>query len=174
MILVHRNIILKDEKNINVIQNDFSCHNIIGFDFVNYLNENVFNYLPTYQFNENDLDLDLTYKFYLKFIEKFEEMYSELKNIDKGKEILNEIKSRKYYLNLHCLINVFWVLHCSLYLNFEKFIENEGFDYFQHAIDRITLYEKISEKIEIEEEENEDEDDDNFSIDNNEELKMNQ
>ena len=166
----HRNIILKDDKNINVIQNDFSCHNIIGFDFVNYLNENVFNYLPTYQFNENDLDLDLTYKFYLKFIEKFEEMYSELKNNDKGKEILNEIKSKKYYLNLHCLINVFWVLHCSLYLNFEKFIENEGFDYFQHAIDRITLYEKISEKIEIEEEENEDEDDDNFSIDNNEEL----
>ena len=168
-----RKIILKNEKNINIIQNDFSCHNIIGFDFVNYLNENVFNYLPTYQFNENDLDLDLTYKFYLKFIEKFEEMYSELKNNDKGKEILNEIKSKKYYLNLHCLINVFWVLHCSLYLNFEKFIENEGFDYFQHAIDRITLYEKISEKIEIEEEENEDDDDndnDNFSIDNNEEL----
>ena len=165
-----RKIILKNEKNINIIQNDFSCHNIIGFDFANYLNESVFNYLPTYQFNENDLDLDLTYKLYLKFIEKFEEMYSELKNNDKGKEILNEIKSRKYYLNLHCLINVFWVLHCSLYLNFEKFIENEGFDYFQHAIDRITLYEKISEKIEIEEEENEDEDDDNFSIDNNEEL----
>ena len=68
-----RKIILKNEKNINIIQNDFSCHNIIGFDFVNYLNENVFNYLPTYQFNENDLDLDLTYKFYLKFIEKFEE-----------------------------------------------------------------------------------------------------
>ena len=166
----HRNIILKDDKNINVIQNDFSCHNIIGFDFVNYLNENVFNYLPTYQFNENDLNLDLTYKFYLKFIEKFEEMYSELKNNDKGKEILNEIKSRKYYLNLHCLINVFWVLHCSLYLNFEKFIQNEGFDYFQHAIDRITLYEKISEKIESEDEENENDDEDNFSIDNNEEL----
>jgi hypothetical protein len=165
-----RKIILKNEKNINIIQNDFSCHNIIGFDFANYLNESVFNYLPTYQFNENDLDLDLTYKLYLKFIEKFEEMYSELKNNDKGKEILNEIKSRKYYLNLHCLINVFWVLHCSLYLNFEKFIENEGFDYFQHAIDRITLYEKISEKIESEDEENENDDEDNFSIDNNEEL----
>ena len=165
-----RKIILKNEKNINIIQNDFSCHNIIGFDFANYLNERVFNYLPTYQFNENDLDLDLTYKLYLKFIEKFEEMYSELKNNDKGKEILNEIKSRKYYLNLHCLINVFWVLHCSLYLNFEKFIQNEGFDYFQHAIDRITLYEKISEKIESEDEENENDDEDNFSIDNNEEL----
>jgi len=165
-----RKIILKNEKNINIIQNDFSCHNIIGFDFANYLNESVFNYLPTYQFNENDLDLDLTYKLYLKFIEKFEEMYSELKNNDKGKEILNEIKSRKYYLNLHCLINVFWVLHCSLYLNFEKFIQNEGFDYFQHAIDRITLYEKISEKIESEDEENENDDEDNFSIDNNEEL----
>ena len=165
-----RKIILKNEKNINIIQNDFSCHNIIGFDFANYLNESVFNYLPTYQFNENDLDLDLTYKLYLKFIEKFEEMYSELKNNDKGKEILNEIKSRKYYLNLHCLINVFWVLHCSLYLNFEKFIQNEGFDYFQHAIDRITLYEKISEKIESEDEENENDDEDYFSIDNNEEL----
>ena len=165
-----RKIILKNEKNINIIQNDFSCHNIIGFDFANYLNESVFNYLPTYQFNENDLDLDLTYKLYLKFIEKFEEMYSELKNNDKGKEILNEIKSKKYYLNLHCLINVFWVLHCSLYLNFEKFIQNEGFDYFQHAIDRITLYEKISEKIESEDEENENDDEDNFSIDNNEEL----
>ena len=74
------------------------------------------------------------------------------------------------YLNLHCLINVFWVLHCSFYLDFEKYIQNEGFDYFQHAIDRIKLYEKVSDKKEEEEEENLDDDFSNDDYDYSESL----
>ena len=109
--------------------------------------------------------MELTYKIYLKFISKFEEIHYELKNNEKGKKILNEVRSKKYYLNLHCLINAFWVLHCSFNLSFEKYIQKEGFDYFQHAIDRIKLYEKVSEKKEEEEEEeeNSDDSDDDFS-----------
>ena len=160
-----RKIILKDDNKVNLIENDFSSLNLIGFDFVNYLNESVFNYIPNYEFNEDELDLDDCYLIYLKFINKFEEFHSELKESEEGKKILDEIKSKNYYLNLHCLINIFWVLHCSLYLNLEKFINNEGFNYFNHAIDRIKLYEKISEKKD-EEEEKELSDDEYFDNDN--------
>ena len=165
-----RKLILKDDLKINFIENDFSCLNIIGFDIVNYLNETVFNYLPNYEFNENNLDLDSSYKIYLKFINKFLEIHRELMNNKEGEKILNEVKSKKYYLNLHCLINVFWVLHCSFYLDFEKYIQNEGFDYFQHAIDRIKLYEKVSDKKEEEEEENLDDDFSNDDYDYSESL----
>ena len=165
-----RKLILKDDLKINFIENDFSCLNIIGFDIVNYLNETVFNYLPNYEFNENNLDLDSSYKIYLKFINKFLEIHCELMNNKEGEKILNEVKSKKYYLNLHCLINVFWVLHCSFYLDFEKYIQNEGFDYFQHAIDRIKLYEKVSDKKEEEEEENLDDDFSNDDYDYSESL----
>jgi thiamine kinase-like enzyme len=160
-----RKIIVLDDNKVNVIENDFSSLNLIGFDFVNYLNESVFNYIPNYEFNEDELDLDDCYLIYLKFINKFEEFHSELKESEEGKKILDEIKSKNYYLNLHCLINIFWVLHCSLYLNHEKFINNEGFNYFNHAIDRIKLYEKISEKKD-EEEEKELSDDEYFDNDN--------
>ncbi len=160
-----RKIIVLDDNKVNVIENDFSSLNLIGFDFVNYLNESVFNYIPNYEFNEDELDLDDCYLIYLKFINKFEEFHSELKESEEGKKILEEIKSKNYYLNLHCLINIFWVLHCSLYLNHDKFINNEGFNYFNHAIDRIKLYEKISEKKD-EEEEKELSDDEFFDNDN--------
>ena len=160
-----RKIIVLDDNKVNVIENDFSSLNLIGFDFVNYLNESVFNYIPNYEFNEDELDLDDCYLIYLKFINKFEEFHSELKESEEGKKILEEIKSKNYYLNLHCLINIFWVLHCSLYLNHDKFINNEGFNYFNHAIDRIKLYEKISEKKD-EEEEKELSDDEYFDNDN--------
>ena len=160
-----RKIIVLDDNKVNVIENDFSSLNLIGFDFVNYLNESVFNYIPNYEFNEDELDLDDCYLIYLKFINKFEEFHSELKESEEGKKILDEIKSKNYYLNLHCLINIFWVLHCSLYLNHDKFINNEGFNYFNHAIDRIKLYEKISEKKD-EEEEKELSDDEYFDNDN--------
>ena len=160
-----RKIIVLDDNKVNVIENDFSSLNLIGFDFVNYLNESVFNYIPNYEFNEDELDLDDCYLIYLKFINKFEEFHSELKESEEEKKILDEIKSKNYYLNLHCLINIFWVLHCSLYLNHDKFINNEGFNYFNHAIDRIKLYEKISEKKD-EEEEKELSDDEYFDNDN--------
>ena len=160
-----RKIIVLDDNKVNLIENDFSSLNLIGFDFVNYINESVFNYIPNYEFNEDELNLDDCYLIYLKFINKFEEYHNELKESEEGKKILDEIKSKNYYLNLHCLINIFWVLHCSLYLNHDKFINNEGFNYFNHAIDRIKLYEKISEKKD-EEEEKELSDDEYFDNDN--------
>ena len=107
------------------------------------------------------VDIEHYYEIYLQYVDKFEDANPELNETEEGRELLEEIKSKKYYLNLHGVINAFWVLYCMIYLNFDNFNQNKGFNYFQHGLDRITYFEDILNKIN---EETEESDDDEFVI----------
>lgn len=161
MILNHndlhrKNLILqKDKSKIFVLDHEYAALNLIGIDIANYLNESIFDYSPKYMCHMDKIDLDHYYELYLQYIDKFEQANPELNETEKGRELLEEIKTKKYYLTLHAVINAFWVLYCAIYLKFDKFSEDKDLNYFQQGIDRINYFEKIMELIN-EEEDNDD------------------
>ena len=160
---IHRKnlIIEKTNSKIFILDHEYAALNLIGIDIANYLNESIFDYSPKYKCDMDKVDIDHYYEIYLQYVDKFEDANPELNETEKGRELLNEIKSKKYYLNLHGIINAFWVLYCMIYLNFDNFNQNKGFNYFQHGLDRIAYFEDILNKIN---EETEESDDDEFVI----------
>ena len=139
-----RNILYhKKRSKIFLIDHEFAALNLIGFDFVNYLNEGCFEYDPEYVFNENNFNFNENFKLYLGYIDRFEKERPELNETADGQEILKEVKSMEYFVKLYSIVNLFWILYCVKYLNYENYIERKGFDYFQHALDRIKLYEAL-------------------------------
>ena len=87
------------------------------------------------------------YKIFLNYINELEksENIKEFKKTNEGKNYFNEIKTKKYFLKLTILDNILWFIFALIYFNYEKFIKNIGFNYFQHAYDRTIYYEKILE-----------------------------
>ena len=154
-------IIEKTNSKIFVLDHEYAALNLIGIDIANYLNESIFDYSPKYKSDMDKIDIDHYYDIYLQYVDKFENANPELNETEKGRELLDEIKTKKYYLNLHGVINAFWVLYCMIYLNFDNFTQNKGFNYFQHGLDRIAYFENILTKIN---EESEESDDDEFVI----------
>ena len=154
-------IIEKTNSKIFVLDHEYAALNLIGIDIANYLNESIFDYSPKYKCDMDKIDIDNYYDIYLQYVDKFENANPELNETEKGRELLDEIKTKKYYLNLHGVINAFWVLYCMIYLNFDNFTQNKGFNYFQHGLDRIAYFENILTKIN---EESEESDDDEFVI----------
>ena len=154
-------IIEKTNSKIFVLDHEYAALNLIGIDIANYLNESIFDYSPKYKCDMDKIDIDHYYDIYLQYVDKFENANPELNETEKRRELLDEIKTKKYYLNLHGVINAFWVLYCMIYLNFDNFTQNKGFNYFQHGLDRIAYFENILTKIN---EESEESDDDEFVI----------
>ena len=154
----------KYKKRIMVIDHEFASLNLIGYDIVNYMNETLFEYLPKYKFNQENYDFTYFYGVFKRYMEKFQIIRPELGvtlnsnyNID---------QSEKYFTQLFCLNHLFWMLYSCVYLNFEKHVAGQGFNFLQHAVDRIKCYEMGMKKLdEINEQEAEEgEDDSGFLI----------
>lgn len=139
---VHRLNLLhkKDSEKLFLIDVEYAALNQIGNDFANYLNESCFVYEPTYSF-KMDINFDEMYKYYQKYITKFiEDNQSYFEGYDNKDKLFETIKSKKYYINLHNKINLFWFNYCLIYLDFEKYQNGEDF-YFLHGLHRIAYYE---------------------------------
>ena len=143
-------IIEKTNSKIFVLDHEYAALNLIGIDIANYLNESIFDYSPKYKCDMDKIDIDHYYDIYLQYVDKFENANPELNETEKGRELLDEIKTKKYYLNLHGVINAFWVLYCAIYLNYDNYVDEKGFNFLQHGIDRITYFEQIMSLIEEE------------------------
>ena len=143
-------IIEKTNSKIFVLDHEYAALNLIGIDIANYLNESIFDYSPKYKCDMDKIDIDHYYDIYLQYVDKFEDANPELNETENGRELLDEIKSKKYYLNLHGVINAFWVLYCAIYLNYDNYIEEKGFKFLQHGVDRITYFEQIMSQLEEE------------------------
>ena len=143
-------IIEKTNSKIFVLDHEYAALNLIGIDIANYLNESIFDYSPKYKSDMDKIDIDHYYDIYLQYVDKFENANPELNETEKGRELLDEIKTKKYYLNLHGVINAFWVLYCAIYLNYDNYVDEKGFNFLQHGIDRITYFEQIMSLIEEE------------------------
>ncbi len=154
MILCHNDIhrlnliIRQNDKKIFLLDYEYACLNLIGNDFANYMNESCYIYENNYQFTKEKIDFEKYYNLYKLYINEFINTHKFMNNIEECKLFLNEIQTKKYYLKLHCVINLFWFLYCIIYLDFEKWNKDrEHFFYFIHGIHRMYHFESAKNEI---------------------------
>jgi len=155
MILCHNDIhrlnliVRKSDNKLFVLDHEYACLNLVGNDFANYMNESCFIYEPEYIFTKDLINFDKYYGYYKNYLKVFCENHKFLNGTDDGKKFLKEIQTKKYYLKLHVIINLFWFLYCVIYLNFSEFNKDQkNFFYFQHGIHRIYFIEAAMKAIE--------------------------
>ena len=155
MILCHNDIhrlnliVRKSDNKIFVLDHEYACLNLVGNDFANYMNESCYIYEPEYVFTKDLINFDKYYGYYKNYLKVFCENHKFLNGTDDGKKFLKEIHTKKYYLKLHVIINLFWFLYCVIYLNFSEFNKDQkNFFYFQHGIHRIYYIEAAMKAIE--------------------------
>ncbi len=155
MILCHNDIhrlnliVRKSDNKLFVLDHEYACLNLVGNDFANYMNESCFIYEPEYIFTKDLINFDKYYGYYKNYLKIFCENHKFLNGTDEGKKFLKEIQTKKYYLKLHVIINLFWFLYCVIYLNFSEFNKDQkNFFYFQHGIHRIYYIEAAMKAIE--------------------------
>ena len=139
----------KNTKKIYVIDNEFSCLSLIGFDIIWYLLMSLFQYQPKYEYYPQLIDYQKFYQIYLKYLDCFEKTYENW--INKGQERIDYIKNIKkenYFCELLCLANLFSYIFSLINLTFdEKYLsENEDIFYI-NVLNRIQLLEYAYEKL---------------------------
>ena len=150
---VHRlNILVtQDEDKILLLDHEYSALNLIGIDIVNYLIESNFDYTlkshPYYEFSQEDIDFNSYFEIFKNFLDKFELSHPFLFEDEENKRKFEKMRKFDYFLRLVCVISLFWLLYCVIYLDFDGFTAQRTFDYFQHALDRIFIFEKAYKRL---------------------------
>ena len=146
----HRwNFLFKNlETKLLIIDHEYACLSVPGLDLCNYFNENSFYFYENgnYKFKKEEIDLEFYYEQYQKYCELFFELNKNWAKKEENKEIINEIKSKEYYCNLHSITNVFWFLFCVINLNFEDEFIQKSSHYFQYGFDRLFYSELVKKK----------------------------
>lgn len=148
--------IIFSEENIMLIDYEYACFNVIGFDVVNFFIECFFNLdFPQYPFYEK---LESTtkkiydkayYDKYLKFLNDFSKnaINKNLKfyyNEEFKKENFFELfGSYEYYTKVCRLASIFWFYTALQFLDFESNVAKSGFNYVDYAADRLSVYENF-------------------------------
>ena len=145
---IHKLNILKrkDDNKLFLLDNEYAFFNLPGLDISNYLNESTFLYENGYSFANEKIDFDKYFEIYKLYINKFIENHKFLNDSNFGKNFLNLIKTKKYYIQLHQITNLFWLLYCGIYLNFNNW-KNDPNDYYYHHFIHRFQYIEIGEKI---------------------------
>ena len=139
----------KINKNIIIIDHEYSCLGLPGLDLCNYFNENSFYFYENgnYEFKKEEINFEFYFEEYQKYCQLFIELNKNWINKEENKEFVNIIKSKEYYLNLHSITNVFWFLFCVINLNFEKEFITKTDHYLEYGYDRL-CYAEIAHKKE--------------------------
>ena len=130
----------KDQK-LFLIDQEFSFLNLPGNDMANYLNECFYNYEPEYYCSLDKLDFDKTYVFYERFIDQFIQGHKYLEKEKGGKEFVQMIRTKKYFIQLMNIINLYFFLWSFCYTDFPTWDKDHyGEYYFVHGVDRIKFF----------------------------------
>ena len=148
----HRlNLLLrKKDQHLFILDHEFAYLNLPGNDMANYLNETfLFNYEPEYYCLLDKVDFDKGYQIYLKFVEQFIQNHKFMENTKEGKDFLKFMKTKKYFIYLNNIINLFYFLWSVCYVDFPTWEKDHyGEYYFVHAVDRIKVYLKGVQELE--------------------------
>jgi thiamine kinase-like enzyme len=128
------------------LDHEYASLNLPGYDIADYFNETNFNFVPNYYFSYDDIDYDKYFGIYKKYINKFIESHDRLYHDIKGKEFIEYISTKKYYLSLHQIINYFWFLCCIAYLDFGSWHSGKKASFYI-ANDLIRFYELGLQKL---------------------------
>jgi thiamine kinase-like enzyme len=148
---VHRlNLLLtNDKEKMFILDHEYAALNQIGNDIVNYMIESNFDYTlkdyPYFQFSAEEINFEKYFEIFKNFLNKFECAHSNLDEDNRKK--IEKMKTMNYFLRVVCVISLFWLLYSVIYCEFESFIGQKTFDYYQHALDRIYIFEKAYTKL---------------------------
>ena len=147
----HRlNLLLrKKDQHLFILDHEYAYLNLPGNDMANYLNETfLFNYEPEYYCLFDKVDFDKGYQIYLKFVEQFIQCHKFMENTKEGKDFLKFMRTKKYFIYLNNIINLFYFLWSVCYVDFPTWEKDHyGEYYFVHAVDRIKVYIKGMEEL---------------------------
>ena len=89
------------------------------------------------------------YKIYLDYLKIFEENYKSREEIDENNKILfSQCKTKIYFLKLICITSLFWFIYSVIYIDWNAFDAKNLFDYFLHAIQRLSILETAYQVME--------------------------
>jgi thiamine kinase-like enzyme len=140
----HRlNLLLrKKDQKLFILDHEYAYLNLPGNDMANYINETMlFNYEPEYYCLTDKVDFDKGYQIYQKFVEQFIQNYSFMNEKKEGKDFLEFMKTKKYFIILNNIINLFYFLWSVYYVDFPTWQKDHYKEYyFVHGLDRIKIY----------------------------------
>ena len=143
---IHRlNILVKKNDDLILLDHEYASLNLIGNDIVNYMIESNFDY-DIYNFRK-DMDFSKYYSIYTEFLDNFQETHNETLKDEKMKKLFNKTYKYKYMLRIICIISLFWFVYCVIYLNVQHLKSPDHFDFLQHALDRLYIFEKAYDEI---------------------------
>ena len=156
MVLCHNdthrlNLLLrKKDQHLFILDHEYAYLNLPGNDMANYLNETfLFNYEPEYYCLLDKVDFDKGYQLYLKFVEQFIQNHKFMENTKEGKDFLKFMRTKKYFVYLNNVVNLFYFLWSVCYVDFPNWEKDHyGEYYFVHAVDRIKVYLKGMQELE--------------------------
>ena len=137
----------KKDKKIFLIDNEYASLNLLGYDIAYYICESHFNYENLYNFSFPLIDIDKCFnEYYMKYINIF--LDNNIKNIQEYKELIWEIKTKKYYLKLTLLVNLFLFMFVLCSIDYEIWEKNKDKDfYFISGVYRVNLYNYFKNKL---------------------------
>ena len=147
--LYQANILLnKNTNKIYIIDNEFACLNMIGFDIIWYLLMSLFQYYPKYEYFPDLMNYEKFYEIYKKYLECF--IQTNIKWINENNERKNYIESlkkEKYFCELLCIANLFAFIIGLIDLQFkEEFIDKSIPPFFVNVLNRIQIFEYSYDK----------------------------
>jgi thiamine kinase-like enzyme len=144
---IHKGNIIVDQHNdvTGIIDYEYACYNLIGFDIINYLIESFFDLdYPVYPFykckNIDPLFYDNKFfSIYLLYLDKLRK-----KDFISHKEY-DSLKDKNYYLKVLSLCSLFWFASSTIFINYNESNNYQKFNYIDYSLDRISIYEKANE-----------------------------
>ena len=136
------NILLreKDQKTF-LIDHEYFSLNLPGYDLAYYIVEYYIQYEPEYSMALKSVDFDKMYVFYETFINKFIQEHKYFEKEEGGKDFIETIKRKSYFIKLINIINLslfVWSIGNVKFEDWDKKQKNEFF--FIHGTDRIKFY----------------------------------
>ena len=133
-------MIREKDKNIFIIDNEYAALNLVGYDIAYYICESHFSYDNLFNFLIPKIDIVKCFNnYYMKYINEFKRTN---KNLIKEKEkFFDDIHTKKYYIKLSLLTNLFLYIYILCYLDYDKWEKNKHKDfYFSSGVYRVNLY----------------------------------
>ena len=139
---------LINKEQFDLIDHEYGGLNLIGYDIVNYLIETSYDYSPKYIYDSSNVNIDKYYQVYLQYIEHFSHsnIFSFFNQSKEGKEYINSIRQREYFINLFKLNSIFWFVVALVYLDFDSYINDKTTDYLAITYNRYDYF-KIIDKL---------------------------
>ena len=131
----------KDEK-IFLIDHEYFTLNLLGYDIAYYLVESFIKYDPELQCEFDKLNFDNIFPIYENFVNKFIESNKLiLEKEEFGKEFLEIIKTKEYFIRLMNDVNLYLFIWTIGNINFESWEKNAIKEFFFiHGVKRIEFY----------------------------------